>query len=212
MYCRASPNWVRWVLLAVLLALAIMGCRSALQSPVRTNAVDLRRIHPTPGTTIVRFEQIDDAVYRGSKPKSDADYEFLRSKNIKFILNLRFFPFLSEAETQNARRHQMIPMTATISASPVQPTERHINQILCLLRDERFQPIYFHCDLGRDRASLIAALYEVYFRGVSREKAWQRAEQFGFKGGWTLRGLKAYFDEHTQAPISRYVPNCSASR
>src|SRR6202023_2285340 len=71
---------------------------------------------------------------------------------------------------------------------------------------------YFHCDLGRDRTSLIAALYAVYFRGVSTEEAWLEAEHFGFKDAWTLRGLKQYFQIHTQPPITRFIPDCSSEQ
>ena len=35
-----------------------------------------------------------------------------------------------------------------------------------MLGDRRLRPIYFHCDIGRDRTALLAALYEVHFRGV----------------------------------------------
>jgi hypothetical protein len=106
----------------------------------------------------------------------------------------------------------MTLITATINASPVQPSKKHIDLILCLLRDKRLHPIYFHCDLGRDRTSLIAALYAVYFRGVSTDEAWQEAEHFGFKDDWTLRGLKQYFQDHTQPPITRFIPDCSSEQ
>jgi len=168
------------------------------------------RYSPGPGTSIVRFEELDEGVYKGSKPKSDADYQFLRSKGIKHILNLRFFPFLSASERRKAKANGMILITGTIIASPAQPTKRHIDLILCMLRDKCLRPIYFHCDLGRDRASLIAALYKVYFRGMPQEEAWREAEQAGFKGGWTLRGLKEYYADHTRLPIARYVPVCPA--
>lgn len=57
-----------------------------------------------------------------------------------------------------------------MNASPVAPpTEKHINRILCLLRDKRYHPIYFHCGLGRERAALIAALYGMHYRGMSKQ-------------------------------------------
>jgi len=54
--------------------------------------------HPAPGTSIVRFTELDSDVYKGSKPKNDADYAFLQSKHVKYILNLRFLPLLSRPE------------------------------------------------------------------------------------------------------------------
>src|SRR5438105_15700661 len=52
-----------------------VGCRSALEPSLKAKPPDMGRIHPAPGTSMVRFEELDDGVYRGSKPKSDADYE-----------------------------------------------------------------------------------------------------------------------------------------
>jgi hypothetical protein len=216
MFCHASlgsasPDLKRaGAFAAVLLVLLGTGCRSALQTPVKSNATDIRHTHPAPGTTLVRFEEVDLGVFKGSKPKSEADYQFLQSKNVKYILNLKFFPFLSGTERRKAKERGMVLIDATINASPVQPAERHVNAILCVLRDTRLRPIYFHCDLGRDRAALIAALYRVYFRGVPKEEAWQQAlETSGFKDDWTLQGLKDYFEEHTRHPISRNVPDCA---
>jgi hypothetical protein len=201
------------VLPVIALALILAGCRSAIQPPIKSNTPDIRHMHPAPGTSMVRFEEIDEGIYKGSKPHSDADYEFLQSKNVKYILNLRLFPLLSASERRKAKDHGMILLTATINASPVSPSERHVNAILCLLRDQRLRPIYFHCDLGRDRAVLIAALYKVYFRGVPQEQAWrEEAQHYGFKDDWTLRGLKSYFEKHSQAPVSRYIPDCSSRK
>jgi hypothetical protein len=197
------------VLLLVMMVAA--GCRSVTQSPLRTNAPDIRRIHPAPGTHLVRFQELDEGVYKGSKPKIDADYEFLRSKGIKYIVNLKFFPWLNNWEKRKARKYGMIMLTGTISASPMVPSERHVNAVLCLLRDKRYHPIYIHCDLGRDRAMLIAGLYEMYYKQKSREEAYKEMTYYGFNDGWGLSGLKTYFERHSQEPISKYVPYCKPS-
>ena len=91
----------------------------------------------------------------------------------------------------------MIPVT--INASPIAPSEPHVRQALCLLADKRLRPIYFHCDIGRDRTSLIATLYEVYFRGLPPENALQEMKRFGFKDDWTLRGLRNYMQKHANS-------------
>jgi hypothetical protein len=191
------------------LALVAVGCRSVGQSPVRTNAPDIRRIHPAPATHLVRFQQLDEGVYKGSKPKTDADYEFLQSKGVKYILELRFFPWLNAVEKHKAKKHGMTLLTRTISASTHEPSKKNVDAILCLLRDKRYRPIYFHCDLGRDRAMLITGLYEIYYKGKSKEEAYQEMKYYGFKDTWTLAGLKKYFEKHSQQPVSQYVPRCT---
>jgi hypothetical protein len=190
------------------MSLAIIGSRAVAQSSIRTNAQDIRTIHPAEGTHLVRFQQLDEGVYKGSKPKTDADYQFLQSKGIKYLVTLRFFPFIHHSEKRKAKEYGMTLLTGTIGASPATPSEKHVNEILCLLRDKRYHPIYFHCDLGRDRAMLIAGLYEMYYKGKSKEEAWREMKYYGFKDDWTLAGLKNYFEKHSQQPVSKYVPHC----
>jgi hypothetical protein len=197
--------------LSVLLILPLLGagCRSVAQPPVSGDAPDIRRIHPAPGTSIVRFEELDEGVYKGSKPKTEADYEFLKSRRVKYVVELRLFPGLNAIEKKRVKEHGMILIPATINASPIEPEERHVNQVLCLLHDPRYRPIYIHCDLGRDRAMLIAGLYGMYYRGMSKDEAYRDMKHYGFKDDWTLRGLKSYFEKHSQPPIEQYVPHCS---
>lgn len=199
------------VLFAVFAAIVCAGCRSVVQPPIRNNAPDIRRLHPAAGTTLTRFQQIDDGVYKGSRPKTDADYEFLRAKGIRYIVNLKFFPWLNQIEKRRAKRHGMTMLTGQIGAWTFQPSEKNVNAVLCLMRDKRYQPIYVHCDLGRDRAMLIVGLYEMYFQGKSKEEAWREMKYYGFKDDWTLAGLKNYFDAHSTQPITRFVPACPNS-
>ncbi|HWW18911.1 MAG TPA: hypothetical protein VNY81_09835 [Candidatus Saccharimonadales bacterium] len=192
-----------------LLALVAVGCRSVAQSPIRTNAPDIRRIHPAAGTQIVRFQELDEGVYKGSKPKTDADYEFLQSKGVKYIVQLRLFPGLNNREKHRAKKYGMTLLTGTISASPKEPSKKHVDAVLCLLRDKRYHPIYIHCDLGRDRAMLIVGLYEMYYKGKSKQEAYKEMKHYGFNDGWGLAGLKSYFEKHSQQPVSQYLPHCS---
>lgn len=68
------------------------------------------------------------------------------------------------------------------------------------------RPIYFHCDIGCDRTSLIATLYEIHFRGLAPEKALQEMKHF--KDDWTLRGLRDYVQKHAN---SRFAPDADCS-
>jgi hypothetical protein len=193
---------MRDLVLALLPFLFGCGGHHLARTPAGTVIPDLSRRHPALGTSIVRFAQVDAGVYRGSTPKNDADFTFLQSKHIRYILNLEFIPFLSEGEESKAGRYGMTVIDVLINGSPVPPSEKHVNRILLILRDKRYHPIYFHCALGRDRTSLIAALYKMYFRGMSQQAAWQEMKSFGFKDSWTLGGLKRYFEKHPVPPPS----------
>lgn len=163
---------------------------------------DPKHTHPAAGTSMIRFGEIDKDVYKGSKPTSDADFRFLRSKNIKTIVDLQFVPVLYRREKEKAEKYEIRVIPVTINASPVAPKEAHVRHALCLLADKSLRPIYFHCDIGRDRTSLIATLYEVYFRGLAPDDALKEMKHFGFKDDWTLRGLKNYLQKHANSQFT----------
>lgn len=201
-YTRAATHAI--LLLGILLLCAVASRSNAqISQPV----ADGRR-HPAPGTSIVRFAQIDHDVYKGSRPRKDADYRFLQSKHIKYIVDLKFLPVFPTLEKRKAKHYGITVIPVLMNASPIPPSEKHVNHVLCILGDKRFRPVYFHCDIGRDRTALVAALYEMYFRGVSKEQAEQDMNRFGFKGGWSLHGLTSYFKKHPVAP-ARAADLCS---
>jgi protein-tyrosine phosphatase len=195
----------RAVLLVGVLLVGAVASRSSAQA---SQPIADGRYHPAPGTSIVRFEQIDDGVYKGSRPRKDSDYRFLQSKHIKYIVDLKFLPVFPTLEKRKARRYGITVLSVQMNASPIPPSEKHVNHALCILGDKHFRPVYFHCDIGRDRTALIAALYEMYFRGASKEEAEQDMKRFGFKGGWSLHGLTSYFKRHPTAP-ARATDLCS---
>jgi len=172
------------------------------------SAKDAKHRHPAPGTSIIRFGKIDEGVYKGSKPKTKADFRYLHSRDIKTIVDLQFVPVLYRREKEKAEKYDIRVIPVTINASPVPPSEAHVRHALCLLADKRLRPIYFHCDIGRDRTSLIATLYEVYFRGLPPEKALREMKDFGFKDDWTLRGLRNYLQKHANSGFTPEA-NCN---
>ncbi len=94
----------------------------------------------------------------------------------------------------------MTLISMPMNSSPIAPSQKHVSQILLTLRDKKFQPVYVHCVLGRDRKSLIAGLYRIHFLDVPKSEAWREMKQSGFHTWWFVRGLKTYFDKHSTRP------------
>ena len=149
------------------------------------------------GVKLAHFAELDRNVYIGSKPHSDADFAFLQSKNIHTILNARFWPFFSWRERRKARRYGMTLISRTMNASPIPPSEKHVDEILLTLRKKQMQPMYLHCVLGRDRISLIAGLYRIYFLGIPKKQAYAEMKRSGFPSWFGVIGLKLYFNKHS---------------
>lgn len=171
-----------------------------------TDASDLSRQQTAAGTTLIHFGMVDDGVYKGSKPGTDADYRFLRSLHVKYIVDLQIFPLAYGLEKRKAKRYGIVLIPARMNASPISPSEKHIETILAILRDERYHPVYFHCALGRDRTSLIAALYKMYFLGMPQPNAMQYLHDSGYKDGWVRSGLKRFLERHPTPPPALLSP------
>ena len=154
------------------------------------------------GSKLKHFARLDDGVYKGSAPRSDADYRFLQSLQVKYIVDLQVLPFMSLLEQRKAKRYGITVIPGIMNASPISPSEKHIDKILATLRDQRHHPIYFHCRFGRDRTNIIAALYKMYFLGMSPEEApeYLRDSGYGYKYGWLRSGLTRYLKRHPRPP------------
>jgi len=150
------------------------------------------------GVSLKHFTQIDTQVFAGSKPVNDADFEFLRGKGVKFILQADFLPGLSGHERAMAKKFGIEYLSVPMNASPIAPRQKHVNEALRILRTR--QPIYLHCVLGRDRTGLLGGLYRIYFEGMPKAEAYRMMQAEGFRSGFFLRGLKAYFDKHANVP------------
>jgi len=169
----------------------------------------LAREQAATGSKLKYFSQVDDGVYKGSKPRSDADFRFLQSLHVKYIVDLQVLPLMTRPERRMAKRYGITLIPGTMNASPFSPSEKHINEILAILRDERYHPVYFHCKLGRDRTAVIAALYKMYFLGMSPQEAPQylRDSGYGFKFGWLRSGLTRYVKKHPTPPPDLLSPS-----
>jgi protein tyrosine/serine phosphatase len=186
------------ILAATLLPLFVWASHSPGQVPASP------REQTPAGVTLVHFGRVDEGVYKGSRPRTDADYRFLQSRHIKYIVDLQFLPLLHLSEQKKAKRYGIVLMPARMNASPVSPSLKHVETILAILKDKRYHPVYFHCALGRDRTSLIAALYKMYFLGMSQQNAWRYMNESGYKDSWMRGGLKRYLEKHsTPSPALR---------
>lgn len=172
-----------------------------------SGAPDFSRDQTPLGTRLNHFSRVDEGVYKGSKPRSDADYRFLQSLGVRYIVDLRVIPWLYQLEKRRAKRYGIELIPVPMNASPVSPLPRHIETALTLLRDVRCHPVYFHCALGRDRTAVIASLYKVYFLGMSPEAAQRYLYESGYKDGWVRSGLRRYLEKHPTPSPSLLSPH-----
>ncbi len=182
--------------------LLFLGAGLAPGQDRSADTTDLASKLTAAGSNLKHFGSVDDGVYKGSRPKSDADYRFLQSLHVKYIVDLQVLPLMTVRERRKAKQYGITLIPGIMNASPISPSEKHIDKILAILRDERYHPIYFHCKFGRDRTTVIAALYKMYFLGMPPQEATQylRESGYGFKFGWLRSGLTRYIKKHPTPP------------
>jgi len=117
-----------------------------------------------------RFARVDDALYRGGQP-SRRHLELLRALGVRTIVNLRredARQWLQEELDARQLGFEFFhfPFYGVFGAD-----ERFVMNILQVVRRGR---VYLHCKHGRDRTSLIVALYRVMQEGWDAHEAWQR--------------------------------------
>ena len=178
---------MRWIVCVAMLACASTVVWAGIADP-----------DAAAGTSLKHFTQVDGQIFAGSKPTTDADFEFLRSKGVKYILQAQFLPGQNGAERKKAAKFGMAYKSVPMNASPIPPREKHVNELLRLMRTK--QPVYIHCVLGRDRTSLLVGLYKMYFEGLSKEQTYKLMKEEGFREAFFLHGLKIYFEHHTKMP------------
>jgi len=146
------------------------------------------------------FREVSPGVYEGFAPKSKKDYEVLREHGIRTILSLRALRWHIPHDRWKAHRNGFDFVNRPIPATPFEPSEESVKVALIALHDPALHPVYIHCLLGRDRTTMVVALYRIYFEDWTPEAAWKEMLHCGFKQHWTLRGFETYFWSHTQKP------------
>ena len=165
-------------------------------------------------TTILHFSKVNDALYRGGRPKP-ADLSYLQSLNVRTVINLQggdlnnpryreFMKWWEPGELADAIAAEMNlseslgllffskPLDAIDPVSD--EDDGRIDEILAIMSNPAAQPVYVHCEHGVDRTGLIIALYKVKYMGMSPDNAYNDWRASGHKGVGTL--FTGHLDEY----------------
>jgi protein tyrosine/serine phosphatase len=141
-----------------------------------------------------RFAEVAPGIYRGGQPDRP-QLEALRALGVHTVVNLR-------REQRSLRRMEglhagelgmrflQFPFYGVFGAD-----ELFLESILEVMR---LGGVYIHCKHGRDRTSLLIALYRVCFEGWQPERAWQE-EVLAYEHS------PSYFYRKLRGTFARYV-------
>ena len=179
---------VVWVSLA--LAVCAVGCsgagywaapaRPALLAPDLAVQETYTLLRTPRGPT--RFAQVTPSLYRGGQP-SRAQLALLRTLGVRTVISLRQSRAALDDERRDAEalglRFLSFPFSGLDRPAPAQ-----LHAVVAAMVDARGGGVYVHCRQGRDRTSLVVALYRVWHDGWSPDVAWRmEADDYGH-GGW----------------------------
>jgi protein tyrosine/serine phosphatase len=145
---------------------------------------------PLAHADIARFIVVTPQILRGAQPVSAADYDELTEHGVRTLLDLRQEKDVIARERDEAIRRGWefvsIPMSPFTS-----PSDAQVIEALRTITDPRLQPVFVHCQHGKDRTGLVIGLYRELDQGWTQERAYTEMREIGFNP--ILLGLDWYF-------------------
>lgn len=136
-----------------------------------------------PFVNIPNFYQVDKRLYRGGQPKPEG-FQKLKSLGIKTVISLR-----GEDEKAGNEKETLKALGINFYNLPMsvytRPKDEQIILFLETVLNKNNQPVFVHCDSGRDRTGTIVAMYRVVVSGLTIKQAYKEAKNMGF---WPYRG------------------------
>lgn len=116
---------------------------------------------------------------RGSQPSEKAMVLLKEYGGVRTILSLRRHPEIIQSEKEAAEKLGMIFINIPMNSVQEQSIEI-IEQCLKIISDKSNQPIYVHCQAGRDRTGLILAAYRIKYDRWSLDDALKEMFFYGY--------------------------------
>jgi protein tyrosine/serine phosphatase len=151
-----------------------------------------------PFSNIPNFHQVNSQIYRGGRPSEDGLRQ-LKEMGIKTIISLRSDDSLTYVEKHLARQYGLEFISIPLSIYQ-KPTDEQVLKFLEIVIDKEKQPIFIHCESGRDRTGVMIAVYRVVVEGRSIKESYKEAKSYGF---WPYRGraeLKKFIHQLKDKP------------
>lgn len=140
---------------------------------------------------IINFSKVNDGIYRGARLTSTQAVEYLKSINVKNIVNLQggdldsdigvIIPWAEPGERADVIAREKATAlslglgylhTPLNSLEPITKNEdKEIDEVLNFMNEKNNQPVFIHCEHGADRTGLLVALYRVKYEGMDVEAA-----------------------------------------
>jgi tyrosine-protein phosphatase SIW14 len=139
-----------------------------------------------------RFHRINEKLYRGAQP-GRGGFLLLRQLGVKTVINLRGSNEDTLSEERYARALGLNYFSVPIGRIG-RPSDAKVQRVLAIINAAENQPVFVHCNYGRDRTGLMIAIYRLANEGWTAEEAQREASRHGMF--WWKFGLKSYIRDY----------------
>lgn len=147
---------------------------------------------PSEYKELPRFLRINEKLYRGAQPRRGGLMR-LKELGVKTVINLRGTNEHTRVEQAEARAMGLKYFNVAIGRF-FRPSDAQVKRALAIINATENQPIFVHCNHGRDRTGLIIAIYRLEHDRWTDEEALREARARGMFF-WKF-GLKDYVRDY----------------
>lgn len=136
-----------------------LGCNIRVQTkPMSFDSVSFKS-----ASTIARFSQVDETLYRGSRPEPNQMNE-LKELGISTIIDFSTERFRQAGYTE-AEKAELLGINHIKIPFVDYPSDEDVNKFFDVIKcaKNNHEKVYIHCLEGRDRTGLFAELYKIKF-------------------------------------------------
>jgi tyrosine-protein phosphatase SIW14 len=157
----------------VLAMLAVAGCeRSNPPAPSMTRPSHTA-LTPQDIPGVQNFAQVSPILFRGAQPTEEGFAE-LKKRGVKTVVSLRTF----NSDRSELEGHGLGYLRIYAQAWNVE--EQDLVKFLKVLSDPANQPVFVHCQQGKDRTGCAVAVYRMVEQGWTADEAIAEIHNFGY--------------------------------
>lgn len=159
-----------------------------------------------PVSPIVRFEQVDAALFRGGQPDA-AGFEYLKRLGIRTIVNLRKND--EERALVEAMGFRYVSLSTGLTpfgfGGTLSPDV--VRRFFEIVDDPASGPVFLHCRRGADRTGTLIAMHRIARQGWTAAAAYDEARSIGMR--WWHFPVKRYLESF--AATATRIPRSPAA-
>ena len=173
---------LKFISVAVAAVFGLGCCLTGLAHAAATNTNQTVVRKPIMVRSITNFHVVTPGILRGAQPNDLALAQLKQFAGVKTVMNLRNETNQVAHEKQvvesNGMTYVSIPMNGTNTQDP-----GAIDAALAILTAPSQQPVFVHCQYGKDRTGLVLAAYRVKYEHWLLDDAIQEMLLYGYDRG-----------------------------